>query len=821
MTIIKRADLGRPLTWDELDDNFQQVDDLTAAASAAVSSAAASATAAAGSATNSLNSANSAASSADDAAASATVAINALMNSTFEPADFDFTSGGTLDSTDRNKAVYNPADNNWYSWSGTLPKIVSAGEDPTTDANWKPRTDQLLRQELAGTGSGEGADLIGWKRSSLSAAISTLSRLADAHPIFCYEHADVITDKPTPNDPTTWDWTPAIDAAIAASKSDRFQPVILPPHKTTTTGGHILTSNVMETSGGTASDGKHYKGVPLVGYGKGITKLMFKPSNQDSICISLVGNGGGHNTSTSLRGFTIDAFDSTYQLKGYGIELNCVNYAYIYDVDVYFLNENFRFHNGIANGWTEFNELVNCFSYRGNVCYSFVRTAGNDSFNGTSFTNCFGQIKKTGGGYGLKATGVSASALVWLYGAKLDIKFYGGDSSCKVISLSFAELTLNTGNLHCEGTVTMEALDDYSRMLHGGRWVNNGTTQYSVVNEIAGAQGRFVFTNAQSKSTKFANSELSSFTPYSLPTTAESYSVNGAYPALFRGQGTNFASPFMACYNYAGNGFYFGQIPAQGSLSDFSPSWKLSNDGGIIKSYNTTFRFQLGSNELFRVSSTSIYPFTDNGMQLGLSTVRWSAAYFKQFSINDTGLVPTATATYNIGASGSAVNNIYSQNAVTVICDENYKDSIGKISDSDEMELLVEAVGSVPFSFWKLKTAIALKGDGARWHVGVIAQQVRDAIAAKGLDWTKYGLITYDKHSQVVTLEDDGFYYPVLEDGEISSVETNELGYITTIDGADSITEVDGVITYSREIYMLRMEEFLTLRMAYIESKLA
>ena len=149
MTIIKRADLGRPLTWDELDDNFQQVDNLTAAASAAVSSAAASATAAAGSATNSLNSANSAAGSADDAAASATVAINALMNSTFEPSDFDFTSGGTLGTTDRNKAVYNPADNNWYSWSGTLPHVVTPGTEPTADSNWKPRTDQLLRQNLA------------------------------------------------------------------------------------------------------------------------------------------------------------------------------------------------------------------------------------------------------------------------------------------------------------------------------------------------------------------------------------------------------------------------------------------------------------------------------------------------------------------------------------------------------------------------------------------------------------------------------------------------------------------------------------------------
>lgn len=158
MTIIKRADLGRPLTWDELDDNFRQVDELTAAASAAVSSASASATAAAGSATNSLNSANSAASSALDALNSSEVAINALMNSTFEPSDFDFTTGGTLDSTDRNKAVFNPADNNWYSWSGTLPHVVAAGTDPTIDSTWKPRTDQLLRQELS---SSDGLKLIG------------------------------------------------------------------------------------------------------------------------------------------------------------------------------------------------------------------------------------------------------------------------------------------------------------------------------------------------------------------------------------------------------------------------------------------------------------------------------------------------------------------------------------------------------------------------------------------------------------------------------------------------------------------------------------
>lgn len=70
-----------------------------------------------------------------------------LRDMGFDPAAFDFTTGGTV--TSRDTVVYNPADNNWYSWAGTLPKVVAAGEDPTVDSNWKPRTDQLLRQNLA------------------------------------------------------------------------------------------------------------------------------------------------------------------------------------------------------------------------------------------------------------------------------------------------------------------------------------------------------------------------------------------------------------------------------------------------------------------------------------------------------------------------------------------------------------------------------------------------------------------------------------------------------------------------------------------------
>lgn len=71
-----------------------------------------------------------------------------LRDMGFNPAAFDFTTGGTVNA--RDTVVYNQADNNWYSWAGALPHVVSPGADPIADSNWKPRTDQLLRQNLLG-----------------------------------------------------------------------------------------------------------------------------------------------------------------------------------------------------------------------------------------------------------------------------------------------------------------------------------------------------------------------------------------------------------------------------------------------------------------------------------------------------------------------------------------------------------------------------------------------------------------------------------------------------------------------------------------------
>lgn len=70
----------------------------------------------------------------------------------FQPASFDFVTGGTLVSGDRNKAVFNPSpsgDNNWYAWQGAFQKIIAPNSTPSTsggfgDNAWKPVTNNIL-----------------------------------------------------------------------------------------------------------------------------------------------------------------------------------------------------------------------------------------------------------------------------------------------------------------------------------------------------------------------------------------------------------------------------------------------------------------------------------------------------------------------------------------------------------------------------------------------------------------------------------------------------------------------------------------------------
>lgn len=75
----------------------------------------------------------------------------------------------------------------------------------------------LLRSDLANnTDPLKGAGLSGWIRESLISPADTVARKLSSTSIDIWEKAHLVTSKPTPSNPETWDWTPAIEEAQIA-----------------------------------------------------------------------------------------------------------------------------------------------------------------------------------------------------------------------------------------------------------------------------------------------------------------------------------------------------------------------------------------------------------------------------------------------------------------------------------------------------------------------------------------------------------------------------------------------------------------------------
>lgn len=83
-----------------------------------------------------------------------------LRDAGFSPVSWDFSTGGTLTASDRDKVVYDPASKTWYSYAGALPVVVPAGFNPVGNADWKPQTDPDLRTDLAAEGLGKGSRMV-------------------------------------------------------------------------------------------------------------------------------------------------------------------------------------------------------------------------------------------------------------------------------------------------------------------------------------------------------------------------------------------------------------------------------------------------------------------------------------------------------------------------------------------------------------------------------------------------------------------------------------------------------------------------------------
>lgn len=174
-------------------------------------------------------------------------------------------------------------------------------------------------------------------------------------------------------------------------------------------------------------------------------------------------------------------------------------------------------------------------------------------------------------------------------------------------------------------------------------------------------------------------------------------------------------------------------------------------------------------------------------------------------TLSTSDVVARTTNAYDIGKAGITYRNGYFQNAPIVVCDIDHKDFNMAIPDD-----VLDAWYTVNYSQWKMKAAILEKGpDKARFHVGIIAQEIRDKFIAAGLDATDYGILIYEEWED----QEEVLHKPEQYDDE-GRLVSQEVKYQPA--------------RQAGHVWMVRMEECLALEAALmrrtqqrLESRLA
>ena len=253
---------------------------------------------------------------------------------------------------------------------------------------------------------------------------------------------------------------------------------------------------------------------------------------------------------------------------------------------------------------------------------------------------------------------------------------------------------------------------------------------------------------------------------------------------------------------YAGKTYFTGGLAA--TITDLPTTTAgilevqaISANGEFMQTYTTW----AGMQKYTRALGASVGPWVKTATSNDVFTTsgRITAAGLTSTAASTMqNITPQATTTYNLGSASLVWNNIYTQNAVTVVSDRNYKDQIGEIPDE-----VLDAWATVNYSQWKMNSAIELKGDDdARLHVGIIAQEIKEKFEAAGLDATDYGILIHDKWDEVKPVA----YQPPVYDPETDELISEE---VQAVEGREA-----------GEIWMVRMEECLALEAALMRREL-
>jgi hypothetical protein len=137
----------------------------------------------------------------------------------------------------------------------------------------------------------------------------------------------------------------------------------------------------------------------------------------------------------------------------------------------------------------------------------------------------------------------------------------------------------------------------------------------------------------------------------------------------------------------------------------------------------------------------------------------------------------------NLGSSTLSFDTVFADD-FTNTSDRNYKQDIEELS---EAELRVATACKGLMKKYRMKHAVVKKGDDARIHVGIIAQDLRDAFTAEGLDAGRYGMFVSE------TVWEDFVQVPAVEAVDaVYETQTDEEGNESQVLISEAIEAADG-----------------------------
>jgi len=178
----------------------------------------------------------------------------------------------------------------------------------------------------------------------------------------------------------------------------------------------------------------------------------------------------------------------------------------------------------------------------------------------------------------------------------------------------------------------------------------------------------------------------------------------------------------------------------RGILRHGGQRWENSTGSGALPDEADSYAYK----PLFKDTWLSNATYVTNDSDAFNTSVYLSRAVVSSgtvVAVNGAGFVPNPDNTYPLGGAANRWTVVYATTGTINTSDANQKQNVSALDEAEQAA--AKAIKGLMKKF-KFKSAVVEKGNDARYHFGVIAQEVKAAFEANGLDAAHYGVFCSD-----------------------------------------------------------------------------